>query len=206
MYTPHCVVSSTAAFALLAWCSSWAHPGKVGSVGPSQPCVCVRQSFSLAVVSGSCLLGPVGALLQHQHSFPMLLKSHRISFDILKDKGKNRRGWWAGQIAYLLYLCIWIYGAQRHRPAVFVRSHEAFTWPWGTCGNKLHRHTLRMRMKSCLSTRRKWQLSSLKMMVAARGASFSKASCPKSSPSCSVVTRPCVHTVLSALHYTSIRL
>lgn len=49
-------------------------------------------------------------------------------------------------------------------------------------------------MKSCLSTRRKWQLSSLKMIVAARGASFSKASCPKSSPSCSVVTRPCVCT------------
>lgn len=35
-------------------------------------------------------------------------------------------------------------------------------------------------------------MSSLKMMVAARGASFSRASCPKSSPSCSVVTRPCV--------------
>lgn len=62
-----------------------------------------------------------------------------------------------------------------------------------------------MRIKSCLSTRRKWQLSSLKMMVAARGASFSKASCPKSSPSCSVVTRPCMHTVLSELHYTSIQ-
>lgn len=59
-----------------------------------------------------------------------------------------------------------------------------------------------MRIKSCLSTRRKWQLSSLRMMVAARGASFSRASCPKSSPSCSVVTRPCTHT---ALHYTSIQ-
>lgn len=68
--------------------------------------------------------------------------------------------------------------------------------------NVLLRHTLRMRIKSCLSTRRKWQLSSLKMMVAARGASFSKASCPKSSPSCSVVTRPCMHKVLSTLHYT----
>lgn len=56
------------------------------------------------------------------------------------------------------------------------------------------RHTLRIRMKSCLSTRRKWQLSSLKMMVAARGASFSKASCPKSSPSCRVVTMPCLNT------------
>lgn len=54
-----------------------------------------------------------------------------------------------------------------------------------------HRRTLRMRMKSCLSTRRKWQLSSLRMMVAARGASFSRASWPKSSPSCKVVTRPC---------------
>lgn len=62
-----------------------------------------------------------------------------------------------------------------------------------------------MRIKSCLSTRRKWQLSSLKMMVAARGASFSRASCPKSSPSCSVVTRPCMHTVLSVLDRTDIQ-
>lgn len=63
--------------------------------------------------------------------------------------------------------------------------------PANSTGPTLRRHTLRMRMKSCLSTRRKWQLSSLRMMVAARGASFSKASCPKSSPSCKVVTSPC---------------
>lgn len=54
-----------------------------------------------------------------------------------------------------------------------------------------HNPTLRMRIKSSLSTRRKWQLSSLRMMVAARGASFTNANCPKSSPSWSVVTKPC---------------
>lgn len=57
--------------------------------------------------------------------------------------------------------------------------------------------TLRMRLKSCLSTRRKWQLSSLRMMLAARGASFTSASCPKSSPSCNVATKPCKGTGLT---------
>lgn len=66
--------------------------------------------------------------------------------------------------------------------------------PADSTGPTVQRRTLRMRMKSCLSTRRKWQLSSLRMMVAARGASFSKASCPKSSPSCKVVTSPCAST------------
>ena len=135
-------------------------------------CVCVR-SFSLAVVSRSSLLGPVGALLQHQHSLPVLLKSHCVRFNILKDETK---GCGIG-------------------PAAFIQC---------TFSNGPVRLTLRMRMKSCLSTRRKWQLSSLKMMVAARGASFSSASCPKSSPSCSVVTRPCVHTAPSASHPTHI--
>lgn len=51
--------------------------------------------------------------------------------------------------------------------------------------------TFRMWLKSCLSTRKKWQLSSRRMMLAARGASFTSASCPKSSPSCRVATKPC---------------
>ena len=47
------------------------------------------QSFSL-VVSCSSLVGTVGALLQHQHSFPMLFKSHRVSFNVLKkDREEN---------------------------------------------------------------------------------------------------------------------
>lgn len=94
----------------------------------------------------------------------MLLKSHCVRLNILKDETK---GFGIG-------------------PAAFIQR---------TLSNGPVRLTLRMRMKSCLSTRRKWQLSSLRMMVAARGASFSRASCPKSSPSCSVVTRPCVHTL-----------
>lgn len=50
--------------------------------------------------------------------------------------------------------------------------------------------TLSIRLKSSLSTLRKWQLSSLRTIEAARGASFTKASLPKSSPSCSVHTTP----------------
>lgn len=148
----------------------------------------MRQSFSLAAASSSALLGRVGAFLQHQHSFPMLLQSHCISLHILKNKNKKQN-----QNQNLRY-------TEKHTscyhtwPFSLTKSHGARTVHY------LIRHTLRMRMKSCLSTRRKWQLSSLKMMVAARGASFSKASCPKSSPSCRVVTSPCMHTIFSALH------
>lgn len=166
---------------LQAWCT-W------NQVGLSQPCVCHR--LSLAVVSCSRLLSPGGTLLQHQDRFPMFLKPHRVSFNILKIK-YNARGWWHGHA---------ICGpntAHRNKLTMFIQSWKNLN------SRRLHSHTLRMRMKSCLSTRRKWQLSSLKMMVAARGASFSKASCPKSSPSCKVVTSPCVHTVL---HYTGTQL
>lgn len=54
-----------------------------------------------------------------------------------------------------------------------------------------HQLTLRIRLKSSLSTRKKWQLSSRRTMEAARGASFTRASFPKSSPSCRVHTTPC---------------
>lgn len=50
--------------------------------------------------------------------------------------------------------------------------------------------TLRIRLKSSLSTLRKWQLSSRKTMEAALGASFTRANLPKSSPSCRVQTTP----------------
>lgn len=50
--------------------------------------------------------------------------------------------------------------------------------------------TLRILLKSSLSTRRKWQLSSLSTMEAARGESVTRANFPKSSPSWSVHTTP----------------
>lgn len=126
--------------------------------------------LSLAVVSCSRLLGPGGALLQHQHRFAVLLQPHRVGFHILnaEHRAHTSRG---------------------RRPQTAAGSNHR--GPANSTRPMLRRHTLRMRMKSCLSTRRKWQLSSLRMMVAARGASFSKASCPKSSPSCKVVTSPC---------------
>lgn len=51
-------------------------------------------------------------------------------------------------------------------------------------------HTLRIRLKSSLSTLKKWQLSSLKTIEAALGASLTSANLPKSSPSCRVQTTP----------------
>lgn len=51
--------------------------------------------------------------------------------------------------------------------------------------------TLRILLKSSLSTLKKWQLSSRKTIDAALGASFTSASLPKSSPSCRVHTTPC---------------
>lgn len=51
--------------------------------------------------------------------------------------------------------------------------------------------TLRILLKSSLSTRRNWQLSSRRTMEAARGASLTRASFPKSSPSWRVQTTPC---------------
>lgn len=51
--------------------------------------------------------------------------------------------------------------------------------------------TLKILLKSSLSTRRKWQLSSRRTMEAARGASLTRASFPKSSPSWRVQTTPC---------------
>lgn len=50
--------------------------------------------------------------------------------------------------------------------------------------------TLRIRLKSSLSTLKKWQLSSRKTIEAALGASFTSANLPKSSPSCRVQTTP----------------
>lgn len=50
--------------------------------------------------------------------------------------------------------------------------------------------TLRIRLKSSLSTLKKWQLSSLRTIEAALGASFTSANLPKSSPSCRVQTTP----------------
>lgn len=50
--------------------------------------------------------------------------------------------------------------------------------------------TLKIRLKSSLSTLKKWQLSSRRTMEAARGASFTRANLPKSSPSCRVQTTP----------------
>lgn len=50
--------------------------------------------------------------------------------------------------------------------------------------------TLSILLKSSLSTRRKWQLSSLRTMDAARGESVTRANFPKSSPSWSVHTTP----------------
>lgn len=50
--------------------------------------------------------------------------------------------------------------------------------------------TLRIRLKSSLSTLRKWQLSSRRTMEAALGASFTRANLPKSSPSWRVQTTP----------------
>lgn len=52
------------------------------------------------------------------------------------------------------------------------------------------RLTLRIRLKSSLSTLKKWQLSSRKTIEAALGASFTSANLPKSSPSCRVQTTP----------------
>lgn len=51
--------------------------------------------------------------------------------------------------------------------------------------------TLRILLKSSLSTLKKWQLSSRRTMDAALGASFTSANLPKSSPSCRVHTTPC---------------
>lgn len=58
---------------------------------------------------------------------------------------------------------------------------------WNGTTQKL---TLKILLKSSLSTLRKWQLSSLRTMEAARGASLTRASFPKSSPSWSVHTTP----------------
>lgn len=85
-------------------------------VGLSQPCV--RHRLSLAVVSCSRLLSPGGTLLQHQHRFPMLLKPHRVSFNILKVKC-NARGWWHSQ-GHIHAIC----GPSAHRNKLTTFIHS----------------------------------------------------------------------------------
>lgn len=129
-------------------------------------------SVLLAAVSCPSRIGWL-SLLQHQHSFPMFLQTHSVSLHILKHSHTD--------CVYLHTYCMNAHRTVHISMNTICTQHQAVTKP-----------TLRMRMKSCLSTRRKWQLSSLRMMVAALGASFTRASCPKSSPSCNVVTRPCI--------------
>lgn len=68
--------------------------------------------------------------------------------------------------AYSLYLCIWIYGAQRNRPAVFIRSHKALhgngahavissaDTPWGCVWSPVYQHGGN---GSCLLSKWWWQ-------------------------------------------------
>lgn len=165
----------------------------------------VRPSFSLAAVSCSSLLGRASALFQHQYTFPMLLQSHRVSLHILKNE-LHKHHWWPRQVRISVDLNMRCRQTNTYLalPAntlyIYVCLHCLSKMPKSrTYSSHIVRHTFRMRMKSCLSTRRKWQLSSLKIIVAARGASFSNASCPKSSPSCSVVTSPYRQTVVFSI-------
>lgn len=58
-------------------------------------CVCVCYRLSLAAVSCSRLLGPGGALLQHQHRLAVLLQPHRVGFHILnaEHRAHTSRVW-----------------------------------------------------------------------------------------------------------------
>lgn len=186
------------------------HAGKMKRKRDTPACEVIvwsLKSFSLAVVSCSTLLGCAGALLQHQHGFPMLLQSHCVRLHVLKDK-IHKHGWWPSQISISVDLNMWC--RQTNTYLACMQTHYTYMCVYTVCRRcivqdieqHVVKHTFRMRMKSCLSTRRKWQLSSLKIIVAARGASFSKASCPKSSPSCSVVTSPYMQAVSASWHYT----
>lgn len=76
---------------------------------------------------------------------------------------------------------------------VFNEMYLPLTWQW-LCEYVqviiFRPPTLSILLKSSLSTRRKWQLSSLRTMEAARGESVTRANFPKSSPSWSVHTTP----------------
>lgn len=135
-------------------------------------------------------------LLQHQHHLPVLLQAHGVGLHVLEGEGgrgkapsfgerpKNHVGTRRTALPY-----------KPHGSAHPTASGGCPGWGagavpgTGTPPDPLP--TLRMWLKSCLSTRKKWQLSSRRMMLAARGASFTSASCPKSSPSCRVATKPC---------------
>lgn len=103
-------------------------------VGLSQPCV--RHRLSLAVVSCSGLLSPGSTLLQHQHRFPMLLKPHRVSFNILKVK-YNARGWWRGWCqGHIHAIC----GPNAHRNelAMFIHFYIIFICMGRAYGTQTH--------------------------------------------------------------------
>lgn len=149
-------------------------PGKLEGAGDGQHGVAARRGGDRLLSPAAPRCGRLAAAtlqvpLQDQHHLPVLLQAHGVGLHILGTKTSRQPKPPGRQ-------------EERRPPPQPPRTrHPTSLLP-----------TLRMRLKSCLSTRRKWQLSSRRMMVAARGASFTSASCPKSSPSCRVATRPWV--------------